>query len=96
MDPTGKTTVPTPPGLAANGLSQVLLKAALAKGGTRKFDERYELYAQMGLEVLRGLDLWPDAVAEKIPPHAQVSPTSSAAASGSKPATGYRKWEPPR
>ena len=96
MDPTGKTTVPTPPGLAANGLSQVLLKAALAKGGTRKFDERYELYAKKGLDVLRGHDLWPDAVAEKTPPHAQVTPAPSAAASGSRPATGYRKWELPR
>ena len=72
MAPEGKTTVPTPPGLAANGVSQVLLKAALAKGGTRKFDERYELYAGIGLDVLRGKDLWPDAVAEPQAPHVQA------------------------
>ena len=72
MDPTGRTTVPTPSGLAANGLSQVFLKAALAKGGTRKFDDRYRLYAEMGLEVLRGRDLWADSVAEKDAPHQQI------------------------
>ena len=71
MAPEGKTTVPTPAGLAANGVSQVLLKAALAKGGTRKFDERYQLYAGIGLDVLRGKDLWPDAVAEPQAPHEQ-------------------------
>ena len=71
MAPEGKTTVPTPAGLAANGVSQVLLKAALAKGGTRKFDERYQLYAEIGLDVLRGKDLWPDAVAEPQAPHEQ-------------------------
>lgn len=72
MAPEGKTTVPTPAGLAANGVSQVLLKAALAKGGTRKFDERYALYAEIGLDVLRGKDLWPDAVAENLAPHVQA------------------------
>ena len=71
MAPEGKTTVPTPAGLAANGVSQVLLKAALAKGGTRKFDDRYALYAGIGLDVLRGKDLWPDAVAEPQAPHEQ-------------------------
>ena len=71
MNPEGKTTVPTPPGLAANGVSQVLLKAALAKGGTRKFDDRYALYAKIGLDVLRGEDLWPDVAAEPQAPHEQ-------------------------
>ena len=72
MDPTGRRTVPTPPGLAANGLSQVFLKAALAKGGTRKFDDRYKMYAEMGLEVLRGRDLWADSVAQKDAPHQRI------------------------
>lgn len=97
MDPTGKTTVPTPPGLAANGLSQVFLKAALAKGGTRKYDERYELYAGIGLDVLRGHDLWSDAVSEKRPPHAQVVPPTaqpSAKPDAQSNANGYQKWEP--
>ena len=46
-------------------------RAALAKGGTRKFDERYQLYAEIGLDVLRGKDLWPDAVAGPQAPHEQ-------------------------
>ena len=71
MNPEGKTTVPTPDGLAANGVSQVLLKAALAKGGTRKTPERFQLYAELGVEVSQGKHNWADTVEEGRAPHVQ-------------------------
>ena len=71
MNPEGKTTVPTPDGLAANGVSQVLLKAALAKGGTRKTPERFRLYAELGVEVSQGKHNWADTVEEGRAPHVQ-------------------------
>jgi hypothetical protein len=46
--PLGEQTVPTPPGLAANGLSQTLLLCALHQGGRRKLKERYEEYFRLG------------------------------------------------
>ncbi|MDR2521621.1 MAG: hypothetical protein LBC72_03580, partial [Spirochaetaceae bacterium] len=61
--PLGEHPVPTPPGLAANGLNQVFLMCALSKGGTRKVKERYGEYFRLGLEVLTGADNWETAVA---------------------------------
>jgi len=72
MAPTGDIKVPTPPGLSANGLSNVLLKAALAKGGTRKLLERFKLYAEIGINVVRGADLWGESVEKEEPPHASL------------------------
>ena len=72
MNPEGKTTVPTPPGLAANGVSQVLLKAALAKGGTRKTPERFQLYAGLGVEVSQGRHNWAESIEDKVAPHVQA------------------------
>ena len=69
MNPDGKVTVPTPAGLAANGVSQVLLKAALAKGGTRKTPERFRLYAELGVEVSLGKHNWAESVEEGQSPH---------------------------
>jgi hypothetical protein len=67
--PMGEQTVPTPPGLAANGLNQLFLMCALHKGGTRKVKERYEEYFRLGLEVLTGADNWEAAVAGGRAPH---------------------------
>ncbi|MDR1030429.1 MAG: hypothetical protein LBL76_06105, partial [Treponema sp.] len=46
--PTGDQVIPTPPGLAANGLVQTLLLCALAPGGVRKVKERYAEYFRLG------------------------------------------------
>ncbi|MDR2096663.1 MAG: hypothetical protein LBP76_14265 [Treponema sp.] len=70
--PLGEQIVPTPPGLAANGLSQVLLMCALHKGGTRKLKERYELYFNLGVEVLSGRDLWDESLKNGEAPHETI------------------------
>ena len=68
-DPEKDQVVPTPNGLAANGLSQVLLMCALHKGGTRKLKERYEHYFNLGVEVLTGKNNWDKSVVEGEAPH---------------------------
>jgi hypothetical protein len=70
--PLGEQTVPTPPGLAANGLSQVLLFCALHQGGTRKLKERYEEYFRLGVEVLTGADNWEASLAAGKMPHEEI------------------------
>lgn len=67
--PAGEQIVPTPPGLAANGISQVLLMCALHKGGTRKLKERYEHYFRLGLEVMTGENNWDKNVRAGEAPH---------------------------
>ncbi|MDR1247996.1 MAG: hypothetical protein LBK63_01720 [Treponema sp.] len=76
--PGGEQAVPTPPGLAANGLTQTLLMCALHKGGTRKVKERYELYFDLGVDVISGKDNWEESLADGTAPHetaaAQAAP----------------------
>ncbi|MDR3170124.1 MAG: hypothetical protein LBU17_00685, partial [Treponema sp.] len=67
--PMGEQIISTPPGLAANGLCQVLLMCALHKGGTRKLKERYELYFNLGVEVLTGKDIWEESLGDSVAPH---------------------------
>jgi hypothetical protein len=67
--PMGEQQVPTPPGLAANGLCQVLLFCAVHQGGTRKLKERYQEYFRLGLEVLTGADNWEASLASGKAPH---------------------------
>lgn len=55
---TGDQVVPTPMGLAANGLVQSIMLCALAKGGTRKVKERYKLYFDIGVDVMSGQNTW--------------------------------------
>ncbi|MDR3334663.1 MAG: hypothetical protein LBT13_07245 [Treponema sp.] len=95
--PMGEQTVPTPPGLAANGLSQVLLMCALHKGGTRKLKERYELYFNLGVEVLTGKDIWEESLGDRVAPHEKpVSPVESGSSEKKNPMngnTGYKRWK---
>jgi hypothetical protein len=72
--PMGEQVVPTPPGLAANGLSQALLMCALHKGGTRKLKERYEEYFRLGVEVFTGADNWEASLAAGKAPHEETPP----------------------
>ena len=65
--------IKTPPGLAANGLNSLLLMCALAKGGTRKFDERVKLYFEIGKEIAYGHNVWSVHVANKLAPHRDYS-----------------------
>ena len=67
--PLGSQVIPTPAGLAANGLTQVLLMCALHKGGTRKLKERYEHYFDLGVDVLTGKSNWDESVVEGEAPH---------------------------
>jgi hypothetical protein len=75
--PMGEQTVPTPMGLAANGLCQVLLMCALHKGGTRKLRDRYELYFNLGVDVLTGKDNWGDSLATGKMPHEEIPSEAS-------------------
>src|SRR5574344_139123 len=56
--PGSKQVVRTPNGLAANGFNSLCLMCCLAKGGTRKFEERVQHYFNIGKEVAFGLNNW--------------------------------------
>jgi hypothetical protein len=85
--------VPTPPGLAANGLTQTLLMCALHKGGTRKLKERYELYFNLGVDVLSGKDNWEDSLAEGKAPH-ETLPGIAKETLAEESNDGYKRWKP--
>jgi hypothetical protein len=70
--PIGDQVIPTPPGLAANGLVQTLLLCALAPGGVRKVKERYAEYFRLGVEVLTRADNWEASLADSKMPHEQL------------------------
>lgn len=96
MTPGGERVVPTPPGLAANGVCSALLQAALHKGGTRKYAERCKLYLELGLEVARGESTWGESVAQTLPPHAAERAPENRVPAGPRPVPPtYRKWTPP-
>jgi hypothetical protein len=96
--------IPTPPGLASNGLDKVLLMCAVQQGGTRKIAERFEHYFNLGVDVLSGKDNWEDSLADIVPPHREApgqAPEKRGAAAppaAEKPAkppeTGYKRWKP--
>lgn len=58
LTPFEKMVVKTPPGLLANGITSLINMCALARGGTRKYKERLEHYADIGLEVVFGQNNW--------------------------------------
>jgi hypothetical protein len=98
--PGGEQVVPTPPGLAANGICQVLLMCALHKGGTRKLKERYELYFKLGVDVLSGADNWESSLTSESAPHEKFSAAPPPSSSAAVPpphenhAAGYKRWKP--
>jgi hypothetical protein len=100
--PGGEQVVATPPGLAANGLCQTLLLAALHKGGVRKAKERYEEYFRLGVGVITGKDTWEESLARGKAPHEAGSGLAPAREEKAKPAPngetglgGYKRWNPP-
>ena len=72
LAPEGKTTVPVPPELPGTGLNSALLMMALDQGGFRQMPERYERYFSLGMDVIFGKNLWTEAAAEKLSPHAKL------------------------
>ena len=98
LTPEGKQVIQTPAGLAANGINSALLQAALHQGGTRKYKERCEHYLELGLQVIRGENMWDEALAEKVSPHntaaAQTPPPAAEPASPVEPQRVYKKWNP--
>lgn len=97
--PGGEQIVPTPPGLAANGLCQVLLMCALHKGGARKLKERYELYFNLGVDVLSGRDNWAESLTQGKAPHETLSgaaPVETAVEAPPVKGSGsaYKRWKP--
>jgi hypothetical protein len=97
LTPLADQVVPTPAGLAANGLSQVLLLCSLEKGGFRKPKERYERYFQIGVDVITGKDNWGETVADHKAPHEEHAPASPQPAprtvAPTRPVT-YHRWKP--
>ena len=104
--PMGEQTVPTPPGLSANGLSQVLLLCALHPGGTRKLKERYAEYFRLGVDVLKGADNWESYLAGSKAPHIKEMPKEIYVPENIKPEDldarkpdetqtfTYKRWKP--
>ncbi len=94
LTPEGKQMIPVPPELPGTGLNSTLLMLALDPGGHRKMAERYELYFKLGLEVVYGKNLWPEAVMEELSPHQQLAVEGPAASGGTADGDGvaYRKW----
>jgi hypothetical protein len=86
--PLGEQPVPTPPGLAANGLNQVFLMCALHKGGTRKVKERYEEYFRLGIEALTGADNWEEPLAAGKAPHEDIPAPAGGFASANADGNG--------
>jgi hypothetical protein len=72
---------------------------ALHKGGTRKLKERYELYFNLGVDVLSGADNWGDSLASETAPHEKPSATVPPQEKLSTPphenhVAGYKRWKP--
>ncbi len=72
LDPKGENVVKTPAGLMSNGLNSLLLMLALAPGGERKVDERFEVYYKLGYDVASGRNNWSESVTEQHAPHERL------------------------
>jgi hypothetical protein len=92
--PGGAQTILTPPGLAANGLCQVLLMCALHKGGTRKLKERYEHYFDLGVRVLSGKDNWDESLVDGKAPHETAGGTAPDTPAEGTKGSAYKRWKP--
>ncbi len=77
LTPDSAQVVKTPAGLASNGLNSLLLMCALAEGGTRKFDERVELYFNIGQEIGFGINNFSDFIKNPEMPHHKLSEPNS-------------------
>jgi hypothetical protein len=85
--------IAAPPGLAANGLDKALLMCAIQQGGTRKIAERFELYFNLGVDVLAGRDNWETSLAAGAPPHKDSPPASlSEPPKAGNSAPVYKRW----
>ena len=103
LTPMGNQVVPTPAGLAANGICQVLLTCALHKGGTRKLKERYEHYFNLGVEVMTGKNNWEESIIEGETPHDADIPVPPEKTEADEPEKTevkeeapvvYKRWKP--
>ncbi len=87
LSPKGNTVVKTPAGLMANGLNNLLLMLALAEGGEKTFEQRFETYFKLGFEVATGKNNWTGSVHEGKVPHSDlVVAQSEGEAAGAVPA----------
>ncbi|MCP3968495.1 MAG: hypothetical protein GY750_14195 [Lentisphaerae bacterium] len=68
--PEQKEQIPPPPGLASNGIKNVIFMCAMKKGGSQTYDERYEQYFNLGIECMTGIQTW-DKEWEKKPPRTE-------------------------
>lgn len=73
LTPNTEQVVKTPSGLTSNGLNSLLLMCALAQGGSRKYDERVELYFAIGQEIGFGINNFSDFIKKPDMPHHKLS-----------------------
>jgi hypothetical protein len=92
--PAGDQVIPTPPGLASNGIDKTLLVCAAQQGGTRKIAERYEHYFTIGVEVLSGADNWETSLTAGTPPHRESQPPKAAEVNAGEHVNNYKRWNP--
>ena len=69
LTPNMEQVVKTPPELAPNGMKGLIMKCALAEGGSRSFKERMQLYFNIGREVAFGQNNWSEFMKNREPPH---------------------------
>lgn len=72
MMPGTDNVIKTPPGLASNGFNSLLNMLALQKGGVRKYQERIELYFNIGKQIGEGLNNWSSFLTQKKAPHQEL------------------------
>jgi hypothetical protein len=92
--PMGEQVVPTPAGLAVNGLCQTLLLCVLHPGGTRTLKERYEWYFNVGVDVLSGKDTWGESLTEGVAPHTVASKPPPQTPQEQPSPSAYKRWKP--
>lgn len=73
LTPNLDNVVKTPPELAPAGMKGLLLKCALAPGGTRNFKERTRLYFDIGKEVAFGHNNWAEFMKNEEAPHRRLA-----------------------
>ncbi|MCR5084356.1 MAG: hypothetical protein K6A65_02490 [Succinivibrionaceae bacterium] len=80
LTPGGKEVIKAPSKLLCRGMDSLLLTCGLAKGGTRKLNERLERYLELGIAAATGESNWGESVEHNLVPHHHLDPGEGSAA----------------
>ncbi|QSH40747.1 hypothetical protein P0136_11660 [Lentisphaerota bacterium ZTH] len=58
LTPGEKTQLVSPPGLYSSGIKNTIFMCAMKKGGSKKYEERYEEYFNIGIDCISGVKTW--------------------------------------